>query len=45
MRGLDRHRILRAFESRLANDRDTELAAAAREVERIALLRLKDMLP
>jgi OHCU decarboxylase len=45
VRGLDRHRILRAFESRLANDRDTELAAAAREVERIALLRLRDMLP
>ena len=45
VRGLDRHRILQAFESRLGNDRDTELATAAREVERIALLRLKDMLP
>lgn len=32
--------ILASFESRLENDRDTELATACRQVERIALLRL-----
>jgi urate oxidase len=37
--------ILTAFEARIANDRDTELATACRQVERIALLRLKAMLP
>ena len=45
MRGLDKARILAAFEPRLGNDRDTELATACAQVERIALLRLKDMLP
>jgi OHCU decarboxylase len=37
--------ILAAFRQRLGNDRDTELAAACRQVERIAELRLKGMLP
>ncbi len=37
--------ILAAFEARIGNDRDTELATACRQVERIALLRLKAMLP
>lgn len=37
--------ILAAFEARLANDRDTEFATACAQVERIAALRLKDMLP
>jgi OHCU decarboxylase len=45
VRGLDKTRILDAFEQRLANDRDQELATASAQVERIALLRLKDMLP
>ena len=45
VRGLDKARILQAFETRIANDRDTEFAAACAQVERIALLRLKDMLP
>jgi allantoinase len=36
--------ILAAFRNRVQNDRDTELAAACRQVERIAELRLKDML-
>ncbi len=37
--------ILAAFRARLANDTDTEFATACRQVERIADLRLKDMLP
>ena len=45
VRGLDKARILQAFETRIAHDRDTEFAAACAQVERIALLRLKDMLP
>ena len=34
-----------AFERRLSNDRETELVTALAEVERIALLRLRDLLP
>ena len=37
--------ILAAFERRLGNDCDEELAAALGEVEKIALLRLKELLP
>jgi chitin deacetylase len=37
--------ILSAFETRLANDQATEFATACAQVERIAALRLKDMLP
>ncbi len=37
--------ILEAFHARLANDRATEFAIACAQVERIAELRLKDMLP
>ena len=37
--------ILAAFEKRIANDRDAEFATACRQVERIALLRLKALLP
>lgn len=37
--------IQAAFKSRLGNDRDTEFAHACYQVERIALHRLKDMLP
>ena len=37
--------ILAAFEKRIANDRDTEFATACKQVERIALLRLKALLP
>ncbi len=37
--------ILAAFETRLANDSETEFATACAAVERIAALRLKDMLP
>ncbi|MEL6584483.1 MAG: allantoinase PuuE [Pseudomonadota bacterium] len=45
VKGLDKTQILAAFQSRIENDRDTEFATACRQVERIALLRLKDMLP
>lgn len=37
--------ILRAFETRIANDTATEFATACAQVERIAALRLKDQLP
>ncbi len=37
--------ILGAFEKRLGNDPETEFATACRQVERIARLRLQDILP
>ena len=37
--------ILAAFKARLDNDSDSEFVAACAQVERIAALRLKDMLP
>ena len=37
--------ILAAFERRLGNDRDTEFAQACRQVERIAFIRLSQILP
>ena len=40
-----RDTILQAFRARLANDTPTELTLACAQVERIATLRLKDMLP
>ncbi|WP_099867389.1 allantoinase PuuE [Pararhizobium haloflavum] len=43
VKGLDRHAILAAFERRIGNDRETEVHTAAREVEKIALLRLRDL--
>ncbi len=45
VKGLTKSDILAAFETRIGNDRETEFATACRQVERIALLRLKDMLP
>jgi len=45
VRGRSKGDILAAFHSRLANDRPTEFSTACAQVERIALLRLKDMLP
>lgn len=45
VRGLDKARILEAFETRIENDRATEFATACAQVERIATLRLKEMLP
>jgi OHCU decarboxylase len=45
VRGRSKDDILAAFETRIINDRESELETACRQVERIALLRLKDMLP
>ena len=45
VKGLDKTEILAAFEQRIDNDRATEFQTACRQVERIALLRLTDMLP
>ena len=45
VKGKTKDEILAAFETRIGNDRATEFDTACREVERIALLRLKDMLP
>jgi 2-oxo-4-hydroxy-4-carboxy-5-ureidoimidazoline decarboxylase len=43
VRGLDRARILAAFETRAANDPATEFATALAQVHRIALLRLRQL--
>lgn len=45
VRGLAKADILAAFERRLINDRDAEIATALAEIERIALFRLRDLLP
>ncbi|MEM8732264.1 MAG: allantoinase PuuE [Pseudomonadota bacterium] len=45
VRDHDKAGILTAFERRVAQDRDTEFSEACRQVERIALLRLKELLP
>ena len=45
VRGLSKTEILRSFETRAGNDRDTEFEAACKQVERIARLRLEEILP
>ena len=45
VKGKTKDEILAAFERRIGNDRASEFDTACREVERIALLRLKDLLP
>ena len=45
VKGLDKASILEAFEQRISHEPDVEFAEACTQVERIALLRLKDMLP
>ena len=45
VRDHDKAGILAAFERRLANDSEVEFGEACKQVERIAELRLKDMLP
>ncbi|WP_417308155.1 allantoinase PuuE [Devosia sp.] len=45
VRDHDKAGILSAFETRLANNRDTEFAMACKQVERIAELRLQALLP
>lgn len=44
VKGRSRDEILAEFERRLANDPGTEFATALRQIERIARLRLKDLL-
>jgi urate oxidase len=45
VKGRSKDEILAAFENRIGNDRETEFKTACRQVERIALLRLRDTLP
>ena len=45
VRGLAKDDIMKAFATRIENDRNTEFETACRQVERIALLRLRDLLP
>ena len=45
VRDHDKAAIAAAFRKRVGNDRDTEFAEACRQVERIAELRLRDILP
>ena len=45
VKGLTKDAILDQFKQRINNDREAEFATACKQVERIALLRLKDMLP
>lgn len=45
VKGRNKQEILEAFENRVENDAETEFATACSQVERIALLRLKDLLP
>jgi OHCU decarboxylase len=44
VRDHDKAGIMAAFETRLQNDRDTEFTTACKQVERVARLRLEDML-
>jgi urate oxidase len=45
VKGRSKDEIFAAFENRIGNDRETEFETACRQVERIALLRLRGMLP
>jgi OHCU decarboxylase len=45
VKGRTKEEILAAFEARLENDPAAEVATALEQIERIALLRLKEMLP
>ena len=45
VKGRTRAEIVQAFEERVNNDAETEFATALGQVERIALLRLEQMLP
>jgi 2-oxo-4-hydroxy-4-carboxy--5-ureidoimidazoline (OHCU) decarboxylase len=45
VKGKSTAEILTAFRSRLANDDDAETKTALAEIDRIAALRLKDILP
>ena len=43
VKGLKKSEIITAFKTRLDHDRDSEFLAACQQVEKIALLRLQDM--
>jgi len=45
VKGLTKEQILEAFERRIGQDREAEFAEACAQIERIALLRLRDILP
>lgn len=45
VKGRGKDEILAAFNARLENDAAAEFATALKQIERIALLRLKDLLP
>ena len=45
VKGRSKEEILSAFEERLTHDADEEFETAMREIETIALLRLKERLP
>lgn len=45
VKGKSKDQILAAFEARIGNSRSVEFETACRQVERIALLRLRDILP
>ena len=45
VKGLDKDAIVQSFEARLLNDASAEFDEGLRQIERIALLRLKDRLP
>ncbi len=45
VKGLNKDQILAAFNERINNDSETEFETACKQVEKIALLRLKDILP
>lgn len=45
VKGLNKAEIIAAFERRLQHDRNAEFGEALAQIERIALLRLKDLLP
>jgi len=45
VKGLNKNDILTAFEARIGNSRETEFETACAQVERIALLRLENVLP
>jgi OHCU decarboxylase len=45
VKGRSKEEIMAAFERRLGHGQETEFATALEQIERIALLRLQDMLP
>ncbi len=45
VKGRSRREILTAFERRIANDPETEFETALAEIEKIALFRLRELLP